>query len=279
MYYYEKNNINDVELLKFNLLSEKKNILHCFTTRIGGVSEGACETLNMSFKRDIKRENVTENIKRVADACGVPYESVTMVPQVHAGDVKVITQDDIGRGVSRTAFEDGYDAMVTNVKGVTLATIHGDCIPVFLYDEQTESVGMIHSGWRSTHAGISANAVSAMTKNYGANPENIIAVIGPGICQDCFEASDDVYNAFAEKYGTDFTEDIDVCRPDLTRKGKWYISLPGIVYKTLLLAGVPTKNIVRSGICTCCADNKEKYFSHRREKGNTGAMSGFIMLK
>ncbi|MBE7064276.1 MAG: laccase domain-containing protein [Ruminococcaceae bacterium] len=279
MYRYEQNDKNDVVLLKFDRLAEKKNIVHCFTTRIGGVSKGACETLNMSFKRDTDRDNVTENIKRVAVACGVPFESVTMVPQVHAGDVKVITSDDAGRGVSREVFDDGYDAMVTNVKGVTLATIHGDCIPVFLYDENSQSVGMIHSGWRSTHAGISANAVSAMEKNYGASPENIIAVIGPGICQDCFEASEDVYNAFAEKYGADFSEDTDVCRPDLTRTGKWYISLPGIVCKTLIAAGVPEKNIVRSGICTCCVENKDKYFSHRREKGNTGAMSGFIMLK
>ena len=88
-----------------------------------------------------------------------------------------------------------------------------------------------------------------------------------------------MYNAFAEKYGADFTEDTDVCRPDLTRNGKWYISLPGIVYKTLIAAGVPEKNIVRSDICTCCEKNKKLYFSHRREKGQTGAMSGFIMLK
>ena len=165
MYRYEKNNKNDCVLLKFDRLAEKNNIEHCFTTRVGGVSEGACDSLNMSFKRDTNRANVTENIRRVAVACNVPFESVTMVPQVHAGDVKVISSDDVGRGVSREAFDNGYDAMVTNVKVVTLATIHGDCIPVFLYDEKSESVGMIHSGWRSTHAGISANAVSAMAEN------------------------------------------------------------------------------------------------------------------
>lgn len=279
MYRYEQNDKNDIVLLKFDRLAEKKNIAHCFTTRIGGVSEGVCDSLNMSYKRDTDRDNVTENIRRVAEACDVPFESVTMVPQVHAGDVKVITSEDAGRGVSREAFSDGYDAMVTNVKGVTLATIHGDCIPVFLYDEQSESIGMIHSGWRSTNAKISANAVLTMTENYGAKPENIIAVIGPGICRDCFEASDDVYEAFTETFGKKFSENPSACKKDETRDGKWYISLPEIVRMTLLDAGVLHENIVYSGICTCCEANKDKYFSHRREKGKTGAMSGFIMLK
>lgn len=279
MYRYEKNDKNDVELLKFDRLTEKKGIVHCFTTRVGGVSEGACDSLNMSFKRDIDCNNVTENIKRVAIACGVPFESVTMVPQVHAGDVKVVTEADRGRGVSSDAFDEGYDAMVTNVKGITLATIHGDCIPVFLYDENAGCIGMIHSGWRSTHAKISENAVIAMRKNYGSKPENVIAVIGPGICQNCFEASDDVYDAFAEKFGEDFTGSANMCRADSERKGKWFISLPDIVYKTLIDAGVKENNIVKSGICTCCKENRDKYFSHRREHGKTGAMSGFIMLK
>lgn len=279
MYHYEKNDRNDVVLLKFDRLAEKEGIAHCFTTRVGGVSEGVCDSLNMSFKRDIDRDKVTENIKRVAVACGVPYESVTMVPQVHAGDVKVITEEDKGRGVSREVFEEGYDAMVTNVKGVTLATIHGDCIPVFLYDEKVGCIGMIHSGWRSTHAKISENAVLMMQKNFGSQPENVVAVIGPGICQNCFEASDDVYDAFREKFGETFTEDVNMCRADSVRKGKWYISLPDIVYKTLIDAGVKEENIVKSGICTCCAENSGKYFSHRREQGKTGAMSGFIMLK
>jgi len=279
MYSYEKNGENGVELLKFDKLSEKKNIVHCFTTRKGGVSEGACESLNMSFKRDENREHVAENIRRVAEALKIPLESVTMVPQVHGGDVKVITAEDCGRGVSRVPFDYGYDAMVTNVRGVTLTTIHGDCIPVFLYDEVAGCIGMIHSGWRSTHARISKNAVEKMMENYGAKPENITAVIGPGICQDCFEASDDVYEAFAADFGKTFTEDNGICRPDLTRKGKWYISLPGIVYKTLIEAGVPGENIVRSGICTCCEENRDRYFSHRREHGKTGAMSGFIMMK
>lgn len=279
MYTYEKNDKNSVELLKFDRLAEKKNIVHCFTTRVGGVSTGDCDSLNMSFKRDTKNENVTENIKRVAEAVGVPFESVTMVPQVHGGAVKVITSDDCGKGVSRTPFENGYDAMVTNIKGITLATIHGDCIPVFLYDDVSGCIGMIHSGWRSTDAKISANTVRVMTEKYGSKPENITAVIGPGICQECFEASEDVYGAFTKSFGSEFTDDTNVCRADLTRKGKWYISLPGLVYKTLIDAGVKESNIVKSGICTCCKENCGRYFSHRRENGKTGAMSGFIMLK
>ncbi|MBQ8164538.1 MAG: peptidoglycan editing factor PgeF [Clostridia bacterium] len=279
MFRYEKDSINGVELLKFDALSEKKNIVHCFTTRAGGVSGGGCESLNMSFKREENRKNVSENIKRVAEAAGVDFDSVTMVPQVHGGKVRVVTEEDRGKGVSRESFDEGYDAMVTNIKGVTLATIHGDCIPVFLYDEKACCIGMIHSGWRSTHARISRNAVVAMVENYGSKPEDIIAVIGPGICQNCFEASDDVYEAFAEEFGKEFTDDLSVCRPDLTRKGKWYISLPGIVYKTLIAAGVLPGNIIRSGVCTCCEENRDKYFSHRREHGKTGAMSGFIMLK
>ncbi len=280
MYSYIKDSKYGIKLLQFDCLKEQEGIAHCFTTRQGGVSEGHLSSLNMSFNREKEnRENVLENIKRTAETCGVPFESLTMVPQIHSAKVKVVTAQDMGRGVSREPFDEGYDAMVTNVPGVTLCTIHGDCIPVFIYDSKNKACGMVHSGWRGTCGRIAAKTVEAMKENYGSKYSDLNVVIGPGICIDCFEVSQDVIDAYAEQFDTEFMADEEVFRRDETREGKWFVSLPEIVYRSLCDIGVPKENITKSNICTCCEENKETFFSHRRENGKTGAMSGFIGLK
>ena len=276
MYHFEKKEPYGAELLFFNQFSEDKKIIHCFTTRNGGVSEGACCSLNMSFNREPSRDNVLENLKRAADGIGVPFESLTMVPQIHSNKVKIIKEADKGRGVTCESFSEGYDAMVTNVPGITLCTIHGDCIPVYLYDEKHSAVGMIHSGWRGTWGKIAAKTVETMKCEYNTESHELQAVIGPGICGNCFEVSEDVFNAFSEIYGKVFTENETVCRPVPGKENKWLVSLPEIVYITLVEAGLREDNITKSNICTCCEENKNIFFSHRREKGKTGAMTGMI---
>ncbi|MBQ8827918.1 MAG: peptidoglycan editing factor PgeF [Clostridia bacterium] len=279
MYHFEKKEPYGVELLLFDRIENKENTAHCFTARKGGVSEGVCDSLNMSFNREINRENVKENLRRASLAIGVPFESLTMVPQIHSNKVKVIKKEDAGRGVSRPAFEEGFDAMVTNVPGVTLCTIHGDCIPVFLYDSKNGAVGMIHSGWRGTFGRIAAKTAETMKREYNTDLSELEAVIGPGICGECFEVSDDVYTELLKCFGEKIAGNERICKVNPKASGKWLVSLPDIVYLSLIEAGLREENIDRTGICTCCEANKDKFFSHRREKGKTGAMTGMIGIR
>lgn len=271
---------NSVNLIQYDIL---KDVKHCFTTRTGGVSEGACASLNMSFSREPSSENVRENYRRVASAMDVDFCKMTRVPQLHTDHVLNITEDLVGIGISKPFPEGmekyGYDAMITNVPGAVLCTVHADCVPVFLYDEKAGAIGVVHSGWRSTALKISAKTVKMMEDALGADPSRMKAVIGPSISRDNFETDSDVYEAMKAAFGN-LTEDKTL----MYRCGsKYKISVSGFVYHTLIEAGVRDENIYRDARCTYT--DRDLFFSHRRDKsqrwdmGNTGAMSAVISLR
>lgn len=271
---------NSVNLIQYDIL---KGVKHCFTTRTGGVSEGACASLNMSFSREASAENVRENYRRVADALNVDFGKMTRVPQLHTDHVLNITDDLVGIGITKPFPEGmdeyGYDAMITNVPGAVLCTVHADCVPVFLYYDGTRdenaggrAIGVVHSGWRGTALKISANTVRMMKEELGADPSKIKAVIGPSISADRFETDSDVYEAMKAAFG-DLTED----RRLVYKCGaKYKISVSGFVYHTLIEAGLRDENIYHDNSCTYVSS--DIFFSHRRDKGRTGAMSAVISL-
>lgn len=266
--------MNDkIELIKYDILSD---VTHCFTTRTGGVSQGGQSSLNLSFSREKSADNVRENYRRVAEELGVDYTKMTRVPQKHTDHVLIVTDEHTGIGISK-AFPEGcadygYDAMITNVPGIVLCTSHADCVPVFLYDKVRNVVGAVHSGWRGTAKKISLNAVNSMIHEYGSSPEHIKAVIGPSIGIDKFECDKDVFDVFSEKFERDFAE---FSSKYIYKKGaKFHISVSGFVYQTLIEAGIVENNIYKDTRCTF--ENESMFFSHRRDKGDTGVMAAVI---
>lgn len=265
--------MHELNLIQYGILKE---IPHCFTTRTGGVSAGAQESLNMSFTREPQRSNVLENYRRVSNALGVDFCKMTQMPQVHGNSVFEVTPENAGMGIctpySTPVKEHGYDAMITNMPGAVLCTVHADCVPVLLYDPVRRAAGAVHSGWRSTVQQISAKTVETMKSRYGTNPADIIAVIGPSIGIAQFETDDDVYDAFCTSFG-DFEREAQL----FYRKGdKYHLSVSGFVYRTLTASGLQEKHIFYDKRCTY--ENPELFFSHRRDKGNTGAMCAVISL-
>lgn len=266
-----------VMLIKYDIL---KDVPHCFTTRRGGVSEGAVSSLNMSFTRESSHENVIENYRRVADSLGVCYAGMTRVQQKHTNKVIKITENMTGMGISNEFpddidISDGYDAMITNVPGVILCTVHADCVPVLLYDEENNAVAAIHSGWRGTALKISSETVKNMILEYGTDPSNIKAVIGPSISIERFETDADVYNEFKNSFCDSFEY---LSKRYIYKQGlKYHIFVGGFVYETLLLSGLARENIFLDERCTY--NNPDLFFSHRRDKGNTGAMSAMIGVR
>ncbi len=267
--------MSNIKLIKYDIL---KDTIHCFTTRTGGVSNGNQASLNMSFSRESSRENVCENYRRCSLALGVDYNKMTGVLQKHTGNVLVIDKALVGNCISKPCkpeLQVGYDAMITNIPGVTLCTIHADCVPVLLYDSESSSIAAIHSGWRSTAKLICKNTVEEMNKQYAAKPVNIKAVIGPSIQIDKFESDFDVVDEFSKSFNMSFEE---MCKESIAYpKGeKYHISVSGFVFKTLLAAGLQESNIIYDKTCTY--ENSNLFFSHRRDKGDTGAMSAMICL-
>lgn len=167
------------------------------------------------------------------------------------------------------------DGTITNLKNVLLTTVHADCLAVFCYDPVKEAIGLCHAGWRGTCAGIAMEMVEKMEDEYGCDPENLQAYIGPGISQCCFEVGMEVAEDFAENWT--FAEDYITRTPGDVANGKCYIDIKGINQEQLELMGIPTEQIRVSEHCTCC--EPQLFCSYRREGGTYMRMGGGLCMK
>lgn len=259
-------NTNGVTLLKCRALDSAGFTKHCFTTRKGGVSGGFLAETNLSFSREA-RENVLENYRRVFAAAGFSGNAV-LSNQQHTDNVLTVDGSFAGRGFA--AVKDATDGFVTNERGVCLVTFVADCVPVIIADPVQKAAACVHSGWRGTAAGISENAVRKMTENYGSDPKDLIAAIGPCIGACCYEVGDDVLCGFTS------------ANPDFARffepkaDGKYMLDLNGANCAVLERAGLKPENIHVSFECTC--HNSGLYYSHRATKGKRGNMAAMIEI-
>lgn len=243
---------------------------HGFSTRVGGVSTGIFESLNLGHRRGDDPERVRENYRRFCAATGTDETSIVMTNQVHGNVVKVVTQADVKPDLlAPTPFE--ADGLATNVPGVTLCIFSADCIPVLLFDPDKKAAAAVHAGWRGTAAAIAAAAVETMARAFGSAPASVRAAIGPGIGPCCFETDGDVPGAMLDALG-------GLARAHITRAGeKYHVDLKAINKAVLLAAGVAEAHIDVSGACTCC--QHERYWSHRYTGGVRGSQAAVIALE
>ena len=213
---------------------------------------------------------VGDDALRVLDArimlamqLGVDLDDLIMPRQTHSCRVAVIDEDfrlmDIDR--QESALE-GVDALVTALKGVVIGVNTADCVPIALVDDQASVVAVAHAGWRGTVGRIAKAVVEVMCR-HGAQAERIQAVMGPSICQDCFEVGDEVVEAFKQAR---FNLDDIVVRNSVT--GKAHIDLRAANRAVLINAGVPSSQIVLSNHCSRC--EHDRFFSARRLGINSG---------
>lgn len=264
--------IGKIKLIKFKEYEKIKGLNHCFTTRTGGISTGCCDSLNLSFGREKNAENVKENYKRLMEAYGEQDDASAFTNQNHSKEVRQVIKPD-SEYYGPWVFEgEEIDGMVTKEKDITLFTYYGDCVPVYLYDKKKNVIGLVHSGWRGTVINAGGAGVQKMIDEFGTQPEDILAVIGPSIGPECFQVDLDVAEEFKNRYGTDS----EVVYKDKTPE-KYLVDLWEANRKNLLEYGVLKENITISGLCTCCQE--DLFFSHRRDKGQTGSMAALMTLK
>ena len=246
-------------------------VAHGFSTRLGGVSQGAFTSLNLGLTRGDDPEHVRENYRRFLSAVGASGKAFAMCDQVHGDTVRAITTADVkGDLYGKLHYE--ADGMMTAIPGVALVVFSADCIPVLLYDPVRRVIAAVHSGWRGTAAGIVTRAVERMGQVYGCRPENILAAIGPGIGPCCFETHEDVPNAMMAAVASPALPFIKI-----KENGKFSVDLKGINAKRLELAGLDPANIA---VCRdCTAGMEEKYWSHRRQGTERGSMAAVIELR
>ena len=264
------NEKNGVVYLTFPKLAAA-GVRHGFSTRMGGVSKGYLGTMNLSFTRGDREENVRENFRRIADAIGFREEQLVFSAQVHETKIRKVTAANRGEGITKETAP-GIDGLATDEADVPLYTSYADCVPLYFYDPQKKVVAMAHSGWRGTAARIGAKMVHFMEKEYGSRAENIIAAVGPSICRKCYEVSEDVAQAFREAF-----------RPeqfpllfDEKGQGKYQLDLWEANRIILTEAGILPEHLDVTDLCTCC--NHDKLFSHRASHGKRGNMGCFMCL-
>lgn len=270
---FEERLRDGVPYLAYPLLEQSGVVKHGFSTRLGGVSEGVCSTMNLSFSRGDKEEAVRENFRRMAKALDVQEDSFVFAMQTHTANVREVTLEDKGKGLVRPLDYADVDGLVTNVPGLCLATFYADCVPLFFVDPVHQAVGLSHSGWRGTVGKIGKKTVEKMQKLYGTNPADVLAAVGPSICQDCYEVSEDVIDEFRRGFSERHWDSLFYKKQD----GKYQLNLWRANELVLLEAGVTKEHMAVTNVCTCC--NSEVLFSHRASKGKRGNLAAFLALK
>ena len=269
---------NGVTYLSYPRLEQESAIVHGFSTRLGGVSEGYLGSMNLSFSRGDNPENVLENYRRISKAIGFPIESIVTSDQTHTTNIRRVEKEDAGKGVTKEKDYRDVDGLITNVPGLILGTFYADCVPLLFVDPVHRAIGCSHSGWRGTVGEMGRKTVEAMYKAYGSRPEDIFAAIGPSICQDCYEVGKDVAEPFEKLFSQERYQDVSL-ENILTEKvnGKYQLDLWRANEAILLGAGILKEHLSMTDICTCC--NPGYLFSHRASKGRRGNLAAFLMLK
>ena len=185
------NQKSGVTWLTYPAFEKIPGIVHGFSTRLGGVSQGIYESMNLSFTRGDNEDAVRENYRRLSDAMGFSMEDIVTSDQTHTTNVRVVTEEDRGNGITKPRPYTDVDGMITNVPGLVLATFYADCVPLFFVDPVHKAIGLSHSGWRGTVGKIGKVTVEKMAEEFQTDPSELYAAIGPSICQDCYEVSED----------------------------------------------------------------------------------------
>ena len=263
---------NHVPYIQFKNLSATGIVKHGFSTRKGGVSTGIFSSMNLNFKRGDDPDAVLENYRRMAAALNMRVEDMVLSDQTHTTNVRVITEEDRGKGILKPQDYSDVDGMITNVPGIVLVTSYADCVPLYFVDPVRKAIGLSHSGWKGTVGHIGQKTVWKMHEVYGSEPKDIVAAIGPSICQSCYEVSDDVAEAFRANFTADEAADILLDKGN----GKYQLDLWKANWYVLTDAGILPEHLSVTDLCTAC--HPDLLWSHRKTNGQRGGLSAFLSL-
>ena len=265
-----------IPCLSFDLL-DSLGVPNLFTTRYISYDEASGTGVKGLRCAVMKTESVEEaspvcraNRDRLARQLGSSIEMELVTDQKHTNYVHVaICEEDLGVAtVGSFALHRQYvDGIFTDIPDALLTVFGGDCPSVYIVDPKRRAVGLVHAGWKGTLGKIPQVAIAQMTVKFGCDPADMYAAIGPGVCRDCYEMGDEVYDAFAAQWSR---RDADLILSRYPAKdaagndipgGKYHLDLREANRMTLLRAGVPADHIAVSNVCTMC--NVDTFYSYR----------------
>lgn len=271
-----KSGNHTVPLIESPLLQEIRGLRHGFSTRKGGVSKEHLSSLNLGFNLGDEREKVLENFRILGSLFEAKPEDFVLTQQTHSVNVRRVGKEDRGKGIFRERNYTDVDALITNEEGVILTAFSADCVPILFYDKGHRAIASCHSGWRGTHGRILARVIEAMQREFSSKPEEIYIAIGPSICKNCYEVSEDVGEAFLEAFPALREETKNVSPIERVSEEKFHIDLWELNRIIALEAFIPPENISISGYCTI--ERPDLFFSHRYSQGRRGVQGAFISL-
>jgi YfiH family protein len=244
---------------------EREGFANAFSTRRGGVSPFPEESLNLAGRDQDSAENIEENRQRYLSALGGRW-TLAACWQVHGREVQVV------REVQDPASEpERCDALTTNLAGVLLAVKMADCVPVILGDRRSGACAAVHAGWRGTLEEVVRHALARMREEFGTDPGEVRAVLGPAALGCCYEVGAEVTKSFRAKFqwaDSLFEE---------TSAGHALADLHEANRRQLIESGVAPERIHLLPLCTMC--RPDLFFSYRRDRkryGRTGLLLSVI---
>ena len=269
-------NVSDsgVPVLRSRTLSGIEGFRHGFSTRIGGVSQDIYADMNVGLKLGDDRDKVLENYRLLGEAIGIDYTRISAPNQVHDTVIRRVYEEDAGSGIVMPLRAEGIDGQITDARNLPLIVYGADCVPIIFIDPVRRAVGTAHGGWKGTVNGIASKMVEAFRKEFGSDPKDIYAAIGPSAGMCCYEVDTTVAEAFHNVFGDN--ESIVRSRASENISGKYMINLWEANRTLLEQAGLIREHISVLGVCTIC--NSDMFHSHRASGGRRGLNCGIVMI-
>lgn len=266
-----------IPYLSFNML-DRLGIPNLFTTRFVSYDSGSdtgAEGLRVVIMQDDDMAEavpvVRSNRAALAGQLGASLEHECITDQKHTNYVHVASSGDLGLS-DKPLHMQSVDGVVTDIPDVVLTVFGADCPSVYIVDPVRKAIGLVHAGWKGTLGRIPEVAIANMVVKFGCDPADMYAAVGPGICRDCYEMGDEIYDAFASRWSREDADRILSKYPAVDSEGreipggKYHLDLREANRMTLLKAGIPEGHIEISNVCTKCnADTFYSYRAHRME--------------
>ncbi|WP_077622095.1 peptidoglycan editing factor PgeF [Sediminibacillus massiliensis] len=239
------------------------------TTRNGGFSNYPFDTFNMGLHVEDEQQTVISNREKLAEILNFPLGDWVSGQQIHETNVAVVTEEDKGKGSRKMGDAlSGFDGLITNQSGILCTAFFADCVPLFFFHPSSGWMGIAHAGWRGTVNRMGEKMVCEF-KNQGLDISQLLVAIGPCISQTKYEVDDRILNEIPAGLTEQVVQQVG--------DGRGLLDLRKTNYEIFLQSGLKKENIQVTEYCTYRDD--QLFFSHRRDKGSTGRMLGFIGLE
>ncbi|CAG9619791.1 peptidoglycan editing factor PgeF [Sutcliffiella rhizosphaerae] len=244
-----------------------------FTTKNGGISQGAYNSFNMGLHVEDSVEHVVENKQILANITDFPMDNWIGCEQTHGNYIVKVSPAHRGKGVTnyKNAIA-GTDGIYTDSENVLLTLCFADCVPLYFFAPSYHYIGLAHAGWKGTVKEIGGMMIKKWEME-GVATDDIFVAIGPSISSQSYLVDDFVINQVKsilpfQCHQSAFKE---------VSKGQYELDLKYVNVEILKKAGIKEENILCSSFCT--STDHSLFFSHRRDQGKTGRMMSFIGLK